>query len=156
MKNHNEDKLEHSKRGWGRIYEMDFMSAVELMAENSKTTYRIFKYLLENAGKNNHVKHGHNKQVDIVRDIGVSKSTVSKVLKFLKSYEFVADVSDGLMINPFLCAKNGVDENDLYKIQMQWDDEIGYYGQERVKDGLKRDIEDIKRAKANSFSRLHK
>lgn len=147
-------KKRNAKRGWGRIYEMDFMAAIDLMIENSKLTYKVFRHLLQNSGISNHVKP--MTQADIAEHFGKSRQSISPIMKFFRDYELICKVSDGLMINPFLCAKNGISDEELSRLQYQWEDEIGYYGQERLKDTLAKDIASIKASKVKSFSRLHK
>ncbi len=147
-------KKRQAKRGWGRMYEMDFMAAINLMIENSKLTYQVFRHLLKNSGRNNHVKPMTQK--DIAEHFRKSRQAISPIMKFFADYELVCKVSDGLMINPFLCVKNGTSDDEIARIQDQWEDEIGYYGMERLKDTLEDDIKAIKASKAKSFSRLHK
>lgn len=146
-------KKRTSKKGWGRMYEMDYMAALDLMIENSKLTFKVFKHLLENSGKTNHIKPMTQK--DIAEHFGKSAAAISPIMKFFREYEIICKVSDGLMINPFLCAKNGVSDEELYRIQDQWDSEIGYYGQEQLKATLDQDIRALKAEKAKRYERLN-
>jgi len=114
-----------SRKGWAKMYPIDFSEAV--MSLKNKTSVDLYMWFIHNKMFKQDGSIKQFKQLDVAKEMNISRQAVSRALKDLQHNRLVDKIDGEWRYNPFIFLPSNTKDEDALQSQYIWEKELGHY-----------------------------